>query len=498
MHVPQLPMPLPRAITPRSPERRTFGPAWGKLARALGTPLMPWQQLVADVAGEVLDDGSWAYRTVVVTVQRQAGKTTLVGPVHLHGAMTYPRPSYITAQKRSDARDTWLDVAQRLRDSPLSKLAKIRESNGDEGIWFGRGSFRPFAPTEDGLHGKANGRVTVDEGWAFDLAQGAALEQAILPTFTTTGGQLWMVSTAGHGGSHWLRNYVERGRAAVGADRREGICYAEWSIDAPTATAVAAGLGPGATAIERAAAFDLLLRFHPSAGITLDRKALETAAEMMTVDQFLRAYGNWWTSTVDRVIPEHVWAAIKLDGWPKPEPGQLALAFDVALDRSSSSIAAVWRPAPAAPLRVDIIDTHPGTAWLADRLRELHTTWRPSAVGYDRSGPAVAVADDLARGGMTLQPTTAGEYAAACQAFLSGVESGGVEHRGQAVLDDAVAAAATRPLGDGGWAWGRRTSTGSIAPLVAATVGAWVYDHRPAPPAAPMIVARRHRVGAAA
>jgi hypothetical protein len=31
-----------RFATPRDPGRRTMGPAVGRLAAALGTPLMPW------------------------------------------------------------------------------------------------------------------------------------------------------------------------------------------------------------------------------------------------------------------------------------------------------------------------------------------------------------------------------------------------------------------------------------------------------------------------
>lgn len=453
---------------------------------------MPWQRQVLDVALEVLDDGSWAYRLVVVTVQRQAGKTTLVGPLHLHRAMTRPRPTYLTAQKRSDARDTWLDVVNRFRLTPLAALSKIRESNGDEGVWplNGLGSFRLFAPTEDALHGKANELVTIDEGWAFDEAQGAALEQAVLPTFTTTGGQLWLPSTAGHGRSTWLRGYVDRGRAAVEADQRAGTAYFEWSLPPEVAAAVAAGLD--GTAADRDAALDLVLTFHPAAGRTVNRGALQLAADSMTPDQFLRAYGNVWTATTDRVIPEHVWNACRADHWTPPEPGRVALAFDVALDQSAAAITAAWRDSPTGPLRVDVIDSAPGTAWLAPRLRELRATWRPVDVAHN-GGPALAVADELGRTGCPVRLLTAGEYATACSSFLSGVQNRRVEHYARADLDAAVALAATRPLGDA-WAWSRRNSSGSIAALVGATVAGFAFDHRPAAAVRPRVgVARRRQ-----
>src|SRR5438067_3540123 len=68
----------PRWCTPRRFERPTWGPYWGRCARALGKPYMPHQQLIADIAGEVLPNGRLAYREIVITIPRQSGKTTLL------------------------------------------------------------------------------------------------------------------------------------------------------------------------------------------------------------------------------------------------------------------------------------------------------------------------------------------------------------------------------------------------------------------------------------
>jgi hypothetical protein len=461
---------------------------------------MPWQQHVLDVGLEVVDADNargwdWAYRLNVVTVERQAGKTGgLLTPLHTHRAAVQSRSTYLTAQTRQAARDTWLDGAIRIRRTPLGKVATIRESNGSESITFpSGGSYRAFAPTIDALHGRTNELVSVDEGWAFDDAQGAALEQAILPTFTTTGGQLWLPSTAGHGGSTWLRGYVDRGRAAVEADRREGIAYFEWSLSDADAAEVAKLLG-GSEA-DREQALQIVYANHPGAGHTLDMGALRQAADTMTPDQFLRAFGNVWTASADRVIPAHVWDACKLDSWQPPEPGRLALAFDVALDRSSAAIAAAWRETDTGPLHVDVIDLHPGDKWLVPRLRELDARWRSQGGLAHNGGPALDVADELARGGATVRQLTAPEYATACATFLSSTRNRRLAHPARPALDDAVAVAATRPLGDA-WAWSRRDSSASIAPLVAATVAGYAFDHRPAPAARPVVVTTRRRIAA--
>lgn len=457
----------------------------------MGKPLMPWQQQVADVATELLPDGSWAYKLVVVTVERQAGKTTLLGPKNVHRCLIRrDAKTWLTAQKRQDARDTWGEIAQLVNRSPLAGAVSVRRSNGSEALTFPTGStFRVFAPTEDALHGKANESVDVDEAWAFNAEQGSRLEQAILPTFTTTGGQLWIVSTAGTIESAWLRAFVENGRNAVESGRRDTIAYFEWSLDDDQAAVVAAGLGDDATPDQLRLALETVLANHPAAGHTLRYDALEQAAATMTAGEFLRAYGNVWTRTADRVIPEHLWAARRAERGDPPPTRGVALAFEVSIDRSDSAILAAWRDTPTGPMRYSVVEAHAGDDWLADRVIELRDRWQPVAIAHDDAGPALDVGDELRRRGVDLLKTTSRDIAAACAAFLAQVRNGQMEHAGQPALDDAVAAAAQRPLVDA-WVWARRSSAGSIAPLVAATIAGWAYDHRPTPAPRPVLVVR--------
>jgi len=490
----------PRYATPRTPGRPSYGAAIAKVAAALGKPLQPWQRQVVDVATEVMPDGSWAYRTVVIHVQRQAGKTTLVGPVNVHRTLTRRCKTWLTAQSRQDARDTWLDVAELVGRSPLAEVIEDRKSNGSEALTTPLGStFRVFAPTEDGLHGKANELVTVDEVWAFDQLQGNALQQAIRPTFTTTGGQLWLTSTAGTAKSTWFRGYVERGRAAAEAGSTEGVAYFEWSVDPAAAEQImqllvdvkragndAAVAADPTVAAKLDKAVQLTLAAHPGTYARPD--AVRDAALDMPPGEFLRAYGNHWTLTLDSVIPEHAWRECRVQLAP-PEPGTLTLAFDVSPDRRHSAVAAAWRT-PDGKAAVDVLDARPGDDWLAARVEQLATKYRVAVVGYDKAGPALDVADQLARRKVVKVAGTSGtDYRAACAGFLAAVNAATLAHRGTAALDAAVANAAPRSIGDG-WVWSRRDSAGSIAGLTAATLALWTHDHKPVQ-AAPVIAARR-------
>lgn len=494
----------PRYATARTPSRRSFGAAIGKVAAAMGKPLQAWQQQVVDVATEVLDDGSWAYRTVVIHVQRQAGKTTLVGPVNLHRTLTRRCKCWLTAQSRQDARDTWLDVAELVKHSPLQAIVSSRESNGSEALKSPLGStFRVFAPTEDGLHGKANELVTVDEVWAFDGLAGVALEQAILPTFTTTGGQMWLTSTAGTARSTWFRGYVDMGRKAVEAGVTERIAYFEWSVDEVAAAEIEQLLtevrkAGGMAAVEQPEvraqldrALDLTLAAHP--GEYAQRDAVADSALKMPPLEFLRAYGNHWTTTSDGAIPGHAWRACRdraqLDDADLPKPERLdGLAFDVdAEDRVA--IVGAWRYGPLDA--VDVLDVVPRAEAVA-RIEQLAQTYGVKQVGYDKQGPGLDLADELTRRGKVEPAGVAGtDMRAACAGILATINAGALIHRGTPALDDAVANAATRDVGDGGFLWSRRNSAGPIAAVNGATIARWQLHHRPEPAAAPVVAVRR-------
>ena len=500
-----------RYATPRTPDRPTYGADIARVGEAVGFPFMPHQRLIADVTSEIVPDPEtasgyrWAYGVVVITIQRQAGKSTMVGPVAHHRSLIVPDGlSWITAQTGHDARDLWLDMAKFLERSALASAARIRRANGTESVtWRNGATFRPFPPVEEAMHGKANQLVVVDEAWAFDDEAGTALEAAITPTFTTTGGQLWIVSAGGTARSSWLLRHVLAGRAAATAGVTEGIAYFEFGIPVELAATVAAGVGPDVEDEALEAATTAILEHHPAAGYTLRRDALITAARSMKPQEFLRAYGNLWTPGGERVVPAALWEAGARDpatAWPPPAAAP-ALGFAASPDHRDAAIVAAWRDGPGLPWRLDVVDAREGTAWLHDRLIEVITRNRPAAIGHDKAGPALDVAAELALtlaadrdlAAVELVGTSTSEYAAACARLLREVVAGGLTHPGQADLDNAVAVAARRIIGDGVWAWGRLKSGGSIAALEAATVAMHAFDRRPAAPRAPAVVTTGRR-----
>jgi len=432
---------------------------------------MPWQDDAIDVAREIDPaTGELAHPIIVITAQRQTGKTVLSGSNATHICLTEPdRLCWYTQQDRRHARDTLLrGLVPRVRRSPFKPpFTKIRASNGSESIEFPSGSiYSIFAPSDDALHSTANRLVCIDECWTFDQVRGDELLQAIMPTFTTVDGQLWMFSTAGNYRSTWFKGLVDAGRLAAEAGATTGMAYFEYSIgddvDPTDLAAVAAD--------------------HPANGFTLRLSALRTAAGLMGVDEFARAYGNRWTGiTADRTIPALLWGLAADAFTPLPPPGVAALALDVDRDGASAAIVAGWRDAVGVG-HVELVDFRPGVSWVPARLAELDERLAPRARWYDRMGPAVDVGDECLRAGIDLHPATFDDVAGAAPMFLRGLADRTARVRPHPAFDAAADVAGKREVGDR-WVWGRPSPDAKISPIRAGSLALWAYDHAPPPPA---------------
>jgi hypothetical protein len=427
---------------------------------------MPWQSYVVDVSLEVLPDGRWAYPLSATGVPRQSGKTEGAGWVLEQRAMTLPRARcWFTAQTGKHAVD-WLLNEHAPLVKPLDGGYRLRRGAGFEMLrWHASGGMlRPFPPQPDALHGKTTDLVVIDECWSFDLVRGLALDQAIIPTQATKGGraQVFKFSTAGDDASIWWDATVEAGRASVDSGRRDGMAWFEWSCPDD--------LDPCAPSSWP--------RFHPAYGRTIDDAAMHAALEMLGPEEFGRAYGNRATHQSARVIPLSLWLEAARGDQALPPVGDVALGFDVALDRSDAAVVAFHRD-EAGQGRLEVAEHALGAGWVVERLGQLRERWQPVAIGYDAAGPALDVADLARRSGLELVGLPAADYAAACSGLLQALLDHTLTYRPHPALDDATAAAGRRTLGDR-WAFGRRQSAVSIAALTAATVAMWSYDHAPA------------------
>jgi hypothetical protein len=454
----------PRFTTPRSVGRRTLGGRVAEVAELLGTPLMPWQRHVADVALEV-DPGSGrlAYREVVLTVPRQSGKTTLMLAVKVHRALGFGQRQKImyTAQTRLDARKKWEDEhVPTLERSPLRGMFTVRRQIGQEAIRWRNGSIQGLAaPSEKAVHGDVLDLGAIDEAFA---QEDDRVEQGMKPAMITRPQpQLWIFSTAGTLKSVYLREKVEAGRLATEAGITSGVAYFEWSAP-PEAD-------PGDP--------ETWYGCMPALGRTVREDAIAADFQTMKLDEFRRAYLNQWPMEAPdewSVITQAQWSA--LAGQQVEPTLPVAFAADMTPDMSWGSIGVAWRDRDGL-LHVEIPegDHRPGTAWMAPRLLELYQKWQPCAVAVAAEGPAASLLAPLAAvipAEVLLKPGAQQRAAATGQFYEAVTDSGTLRHLDQPELAAALAGARQQFSGDLWW-WARKGLNADVSPLVAVTLAAW-------------------------
>lgn len=471
----------PRYATPRTPSRETDGDKAARYAVELGKPLMPWQRQVFDVALEKdPDTGLYIYKEVVVTVPRQNGKTTLILVLYLLRALATANQRMVyTAQTQSAAKekfmDDWLPM---LEDSPFKKYFTVSKANGQEALRFSNKSLlKLIATTLKAGHGLTLDMSVIDE--VFSL-QDNRMEQALVPAAKTRhmvppGPQFWIVSTAGtFANSPYMWRKVQQGRQYIADGLTKTACYFEWSADDDD--------DPSSPETWR--------KCNPAWGYTLGLEALDyDFTSGMDLSEFRRADLNQWVvAETDPVIPLDHWATL-VD--MTPMEGQVAIAFDVAEDRSMSSIAAAQRVGDL--WFVEVIASRPGTAWLPKAIAQIWHNQRPIGIWLDRSGPAGSLVAELANLNVpVVHDVPASDLAKACGMFYDAAmgDEGDddneaspptLRHRGEPALTAALDGAGQQTLSDA-WKWSRKKSNVDISPLVAVTMalfGAKQFSNTP-------------------
>ncbi len=459
----------PRLATPRDYSRATLGGAVAEVAEVLGTPFMPWQRQVVDVALEVdPETGRLAYRELVLTTPRQSGKTTLELGVMVHRCRTWPRSRVLySAQSRIHAHKKWEDEhVATLKRSPYAGEFGVRYQRGDEAIRWANGSLHGItAPGEKSGHSEVLDLAVLDEAWALEDAK---LEQGVSPTMITRPQpQLWVVSTAGTHRSSYLRGKGERGRvlAAAGVSHdvkpKSRVAFFEWAA------------APGSDPADPATWWACM----PALGHTVTEETIAAEYERLDLADFCRAYLNWWPSDVPadwQVIGEDAWRALADADSQPVDP--VAFAADVTPERSHASIAVAGRRADGLA-HAEVVDHRPGTGWVVPWLKERVERWRPCAVVVDPTGPAGSLIAPLEAAGVEVVKPSVRDMTQACGAFYDAVTERTVRYVPRPALDAAVAGARQRLLGDA-WAWSRRAVSVDISPLVAVTLASWGHATR--------------------
>lgn len=458
-------MTTPRYLTQRS-SRHTFGRKIARISALLGRPLMPWQQLAADLIGEHDGTGHLLHPLVVVTVPRQSGKTALLEAVMLHRMIMTPAARiWYTAQNGAKASEQMREMMDEIDRSPLGVLITSKRGAGNTAMELDANGSRAkvHPPTPDSLHGNQSDLNVIDEGWYYDEPQAHGLMGAITPTQSTRpNAQTIIISTAGTADSVWFHDLVDRGRDG-------GLCLVDYGV--------ADNVGPDD--------YPAIAAAHPAIGFTQKPAILPAARAQLSDGEFLRAYGNRRTRTVSRLLPAEVTdAATTTADLPSGRP-----VFGIALsfERDDAAIVAAVADADGVPV-VELVEQFPSAEGVAARglaLVDKHGGHAAIAPGGP-SGSIADEADQLDCHGFT-RINDAG-LSSATTDFLDRIrrDPPGVRIRAHPAFTAAFDAAELRTSGDR-IHWSRRGSAGSIAVLEAASLAVRALATVPPEPIAPMI-----------
>jgi hypothetical protein len=485
----------PRWGTMRDFSRQTYGGKVARIAKALGTPLMPWQRYVVDVALEVNPEtGLLAYRGVDVTVPRQSGKTSVILPAMVWRAMFRPAQRLLYgAQTGTAAREKWEDEHLPMLEQagPLKGRYRVRKTNGREAIlWANRSIHGLLANTEKAGHGKVLDMAALDEYFAqVDYRSDQAVGPAMI---TRADAQKWRLSTAGTSASVPFNAMRTAGRKRLEAGAPSTTAFMDWCAlpgmprdSMQTWLTCMPALCP--------APVRGFCRCSPHWRHTVTEPAiraeLETYAEQP--EEYDRAYLNIGRDDGDLSRDPNVptvdeWQLLEVPDGPGGDI--VALAVDITPARSQSAIVAVGLTPEGLP-RIKRLDHGDGTEWLVPRILELNERLKPVCWVLDDKSATGTLILPLERKGIIRMPAdtedrdarkgpqrgqlwipTATQYGAACGTFTDAVRQGALVHIGQEDMTVAIEGAKSRPLGDGAWGWGRKIASADISPLVAATL----------------------------
>lgn len=462
--------PEPLFYTPRNPARDTLGPDIIKcLERCAPTPLspMPWQRDVADIIGE-LDPatGNYWYKTIIIIVPRQAGKTTFIRGKLSHRALTTPAAQMLyTAQDRQSA-------VKRLKKTihyPLSKselaryLGKPSWQIGSEVVPFRNDSeLRVISLSKTAGHGDTLDEAHIDEAFAH---KDFRIEQNVSPTMITVkNSQKFIWSAMGGPESTFLLSKRDKGRAvAQMADPTSRICYIEYSLPIDADPDDPANY----------------LLCHPAIGWTIDLEDVISERRELEAEEFERAYLGWvpQPKAPEGAIKMSLWAANYVDPDADTWMGRPVWCIDVSPDRTWSSIGLAARSFdPSARCFLECVDHEEGTHWLVQRLKYLRMKFGGNIVVIDGSSASGSLQEDLENEGFDVKVLTPNEKMDACGQLYDDVVQERVKYLEDPVLSGALRNAAKMKAAQGeAWVFSRGRSLMDITPVYSVALARYAF-----------------------
>lgn len=468
------------------PRLGSYGDEAVDLAAEAGLILDEEQRLAVDALLSYGPGGKWVALEQAIVEARQNGKTTMVlEPVTAFDLwLLEPDRIVWTAHLFKTAMDAFADFKQMIEMSPtLSRRVKrISEDKADLHIRLHNGAKLEFlARAGGGGRGLKGKRVVMDEA----LILSANSMGALMPILSTRkDAQISYGSSAGKATSDHLANLVRRGRK--GGD--PSLIWVEFCApygwaDAPCARGKKCPHVPDTSgcALDNE---ELWLPANHTLGNRISYEYVRAERRALPWQEFGRERLGWHEEilTGARPIGEKDWADLVDILSTMVDP--VAVGLHINNDRDATAIGVAGYREDGL-IHVEVVKSAPGTAWAAQDVATVVERFSPCVVVIDDKSETASLLPDLKELGLEQRDrdpekpagedeivvsTWASDLARACGALHSRVvETKTVRHLNQPELNDSIAGAVWRPLGNAR-AWDLKAATTNQAPLMAVTL----------------------------
>lgn len=504
----------PRLFTPplrRLTRRTTLGFAVIDFARdVLGISLFPWQEWLLKHALELLPDGTPRFRTVVVLVARQNGKSTLSQVLALFWLYVLQRRLVVgTAQTLDLAEEVWAGAVELAEGTPelAEAIEHVVQTNGRKSLEVQAvdGDGDPFTvrykvqtASRRGGRGLSGDLILLDE--LREHQSWHAWAAVTKTTMARAHAQVWALSNAGDVTSVVLRHLRRMGHAALGDPdgiNKDGVQDLEDLAGAEQAglevDELDESLGlfewsstPGCDKWDRGewAQANPSLNYPGGIGERAIAAACATDPELEVFRPEVLC--QWNEGAGEGPFPPGTWQAGEDPASRVPDGEPVMYCVDVEHDRTRSVIAiAGYRE--DGDVHVEAVAQRAGVSWVLEWFADRANPEDPLPVVVQaRGAPSSSLVKKLhAIDGLEVIEWGGSELGAWCGAFYDAVrahdwrpdEAAGetwddrpmrVWHLPQPALNIQATTAVTKPVGDA-WAWNRKASPYGAAALVAVT-----------------------------
>lgn len=421
----------------------------------MGVTFDPWQDGMGRAVLAKRADGLYAADPVVISIPRQVAKTFFIRCVVFALCIIHPGTTVVwTAHRLRTASETFADMQGFAKLPEVAPwIDQVRRGAGDQAVLFKNGSRILFGARERGFGRGFTGVDVLVLDEAQILTDGAMDD--MVPT--TNQAENPLILLAGTPPRPQDPGEVfGRLRAEAMSGESSEILLVEFSADQDA--------DPDDRAQWRKA--------NPSYPKRTPARSMLRMKKMLAADSFRReALGIWDAEVRSTVINPAEWAA-QVAANP-PTEGRVAYGLDMAPDRTTLAISAARLDDDTVHVEtVKHESTSKGTAWAVEWLVE---RWPDaSAVVIDAQSPAMSLLPELDAAKVKVTVTNTGDMVKACGMFVDAVRYGTLTHFDQPALNDAVANATKRMIGQaGGWGWNRKNPAVDITPLVSATLAVY-------------------------